>query len=747
MQNHENTISCLNPADCCGCGACRNICPKGAIKMEYDGEGFLSPRIDDALCIDCGLCKKACPAMNASYANDKDPECFAIWADDAVRMKSSSGGMFTLVADYIFSLGGVVCGAAYDENFFVEHICITDPADLDKLRGSKYVQSNTKQCYREIKQYLDADRYVLFTGCPCQVAGLYGYLGKDYEKLYTLDLICHGTPSPLAFQKYIDDLHDREKIQTISFRDKAAFGWSTEMNIFYKDGSKYLDTCGHDPYYRMFLPCLAMRRSCSTCKYTTLPRQADISIGDFWGISKHDPEFDDHKGTSLVLVNNDRGRYLMRKIDGNVKKKGRFLISQARPRNWTIDRPFKPHYNRAQFMDMIKYARFDKALNYSVRRHFDVAIIGLWYGRNYGSMATYFALHQTIKSMGLSVLMIENALKPAGEIEMTKTHPRRIADAFYDVSKQYALGDMKVLNNCCDTFVVGSDQLWNVGLSRPYGQTYYLGFVGEANKKIAYGTSFGKEYHGTERERVISGNLLRRFDAVSVRDTVSVNECRDKFGVDAAQVCDPTLLCPMDEYEKLISRANLTKTEDYILAYILDPNAAIGRELVQLSQRSGKKVRVIFDEVPWIWQDNLRKLELSGEGDVEPMREVDLFEWMWYYKHADAVVTDSFHGTIFSLVFHKPFLTLVNVKRGAQRFTSLLEPLGLADRLLARPEDFGAQFEKLTACDYTAADNTLADIRSFSMDWLRTALFAPKKQSDFRAYSMTDERNTSYIQV
>ena len=193
----NNTIGQVGHTECTGCGACYNKCPKDAIRMEYDTEGFLFPIIDENKCVNCGLCLQSCAVRNSQYKNEKEPECYAMWASDEIRAVSSSGGMFTILANYILEQDGYVCGAAYTEGYTaVEHIIIHEKDDLTKLRGSKYVQSNTKRVYREIQQLLDENNLVLFTGCPCQVAGLYAYLGKYYDKLYTADLVCHGVPSP-----------------------------------------------------------------------------------------------------------------------------------------------------------------------------------------------------------------------------------------------------------------------------------------------------------------------------------------------------------------------------------------------------------------------------------------------------------------------------------------------------------------------------------------------------------------------
>lgn len=742
IDDSSATVEALNPQYCCGCGACYNSCPVNAIEMVQDKEGFFSPVIDHDKCINCGKCRKACPVLSTKFDNRNDPKCYAIMADTEIRKKSSSGGMFSLLANYVFDKGGYVCGAVIADDFSIEHIVTNDPKDLERLRGSKYVQSNTKDCFTEIKKLLDDHKDVLFCGTPCQVAGLKGFLNKKYDNLILVDLVCHGGPSQKVFKKYLDERYGRENLVDFKFRTKE-FGYTSfNQTAYMKDGSKISTNFRFDSYEKTMHSGLALKPICGDCMFAPTPRQGDISIGDFWGISKYDPSYNDHIGTSCVLVNNEKGEQIFESIKGSMKMVEEVPLDHARRNNRFGRRMKTPVKGRKWLYDLIDYQPFDKLVDYSLNRKFDVGVIGLWYGRNYGSMATYYALHQVLKNkFHLSVLMIENPLKPKDEVDLTKTHPRKIANEFYDVSQQYKINDLKNLNANCDAFIVGSDQLWNIGLSRPYRQTYYLDFVDESKKKIAYGTSFGKEYKGAAVDKMVSSYYLRRFDHVSVRDKLSKEIAENQFMVEqATEVCDPTFLCPMDEYQKLIDRADVSESEEYILAYILDPNEEIGRQLEQISIDKNCKVIVLLDEVPWLWEGNFEKLQLTGKGNVDVKREVDLFEWMWYYSHSKGIVTDSFHGTIFSIIFEKPFITKVNVKRGAQRFVSLLEPIDLKNRLFENYDAIGENKDLLDELDYTVPNQKLGEIRDKSMKWLENALFSEKKFSGTAVYPSIDKR-------
>ena len=353
----------------------------------------------------------------------------------------------------------------------------------------------------------------------------------------------------------------------------------------------------------------------------------------------------------------------------------------------------------------------------------DICIVGAWYGRNYGSMLTYYALHEVIKRMEYSILMVNDPLEPK-YIIYNKIHPKSMVSYLYNVTQNHKGDNLSELNNKCKCFVTGSDQLWNIYLSRPLKQFYFLGFVDDKRKKISYATSFGIEYSGTEEEKNITKYNLQRFDGISVRDELSLNVAKDTFNIkDAVQVCDPAFLCDISAYLYLANKSNIiNKPDEYILAYILDPSIEIGNRLEKLSIDKKIKVIIILDYPPENWRKNEKKLSLTRNGNLELKETVTINEWLWYFNNSKAIFTDSFHGTIFSIIFKKPFISLKNVRRGGERFPSLLKPLKLMYRLFETYDCINNNYELYDKIDYSIPLQHLSKIKKYSYNWLKNKL-------------------------
>ncbi len=302
-------IQIHNKKDCSGCSACANICPKNCIKMERDEMGFAYPEVDADVCINCGRCEKVCPILSPAKENSPLSVKGAKNRDESVRRTSSSGGTFFELANDIISRGGIVYGCALDDKLVARHIGVETLDGLSALKGSKYVQSDVGATYREVKKHLISGREVLYSGTPCQIAGLKNYLGKSYDNLLLVDVLCHGVPSPGVFADYLDYLSERfgAKPISVNFRNKEKSWKRLYFEVKFDNGKRYFTFCGYDRYMSMFLNNISLRPSCYDCRFTTVNRQGDITLGDFWGIGRKYPERDDDKGISLIIVNTENG--------------------------------------------------------------------------------------------------------------------------------------------------------------------------------------------------------------------------------------------------------------------------------------------------------------------------------------------------------------------------------------------------------------------------------------------------------
>lgn len=297
-----------NRADCSGCEACANICPQKAIKMTRDAEGFVYPKINPELCTKCGKCDATCPALNFKKKNLAAlPLTFvATYQDDKILRHSSAGGVFTALSEIILRDGGIVFGAAFDKNWRVVHTAAKTIDDLEKLRGSKYTQSQIGSVYQQVKDALK-DKKVLFSGTPCQCAGLKHFLGSDNDNLLTVEVVCHGTPSPAVWENYIGEIGRRNEIAHVNFRSKRN-GWGANLEINFFDRVFYSSPNAKDLYGKLFLSGLSERPSCQSCKFKIPNTQADLTLGDAWGIKDFAPDMFDNRGVSLVFIHSDKGK-------------------------------------------------------------------------------------------------------------------------------------------------------------------------------------------------------------------------------------------------------------------------------------------------------------------------------------------------------------------------------------------------------------------------------------------------------
>lgn len=348
--------------DCMGCHGCANICIENCISMEMDKEGFLYPKVDYDSCINCNQCIEACPIINKKIV-DNDPLAYACMnKNEEIRLESSSGGIFTLVAEHVIDKGGVIFGACFDNRFELEHNYVKTKEELSKLRGSKYLQSKLGNSYNEVKEFLDLGQIVLFTGTPCQIAGLKSFLGDEiYDNLVTIDIICHGVPSPEVWRKYVEfrEKKSNSQAQRIAFRQKNE-GWKRfSVSFSFKNNTEYFKILSEDLYMKAFLKDVCLRPSCYDCEFKTLNRQSDITLADFWGIENVLPEMDDDKGTSLIFVNSEIGQDIFNSISINMIFK-EVNINEAAKYNSAAIKSVPKNPNRDNFFNYLDNLEFDE---------------------------------------------------------------------------------------------------------------------------------------------------------------------------------------------------------------------------------------------------------------------------------------------------------------------------------------------------------------------------------------------------
>lgn len=308
---------------CTGCSACANACPEQCIQMAADAEGFLRPKIDSSQCVVCGTCQNVCPVLHPKAHSHETVAYAAVHKDDAIRLESTSGGVFSLLCQWVFDHGGIVFGAAYADDFSVAHGCVEKASDLSKLRTAKYAQSAIGDSYRQAKTFLEQGRYVLFSGTPCQIGGLRTFLGKDYGRLLTVDLICHGVPSPAVWEHYIQYRGEQdaqgERPTSINLRSKES-GWAGySIRFDYAGGQTYRMPNSQDPYLRCFVKDLCLRPSCYACSFKGIDRCSDFTLGDYWGVWSQMPELDDNQGTSIVLLHSEKAKRIWPELLSGMK--------------------------------------------------------------------------------------------------------------------------------------------------------------------------------------------------------------------------------------------------------------------------------------------------------------------------------------------------------------------------------------------------------------------------------------------
>ena len=646
----------MNNDTCCGCRLCEKSCPKQAIKMKSKWFGFNYPDIDETKCIHCGLCNNVCPVNNIKRTNVINS--FVGYSDN--RMNSSSGGIFPKLAEYIISNKGIVFGAVFDKDFNVE-ITWTDN-DFINMLGSKYVQSDVKNTYEECKLFLEQNKLVLYTGTPCQIYGLKSYLKKDYDNLITLDIFCHGTPSPKVWQCYLKSFN--KEIESINFRDKRESWEQYHLTIKFKDGTEFTENHNKNRYMNLFLQNKILRKSCFECKFRS-NSIADISVGDAWGIQS---KLNDHKGLSDVIIHSEKGKSILDKL--NLYKEN--ISYNMFEKTNCINLKFNIPNDRVSLMKLVDSPKIG------------IITLNPNHYKNIGNTLQAFALQSKIKELVPNAKTVEilNQKEFVNCLEFYKNHCKYVAN---DGDESY------------DMLIAGSDQIWGTGISDPgngiiFDRQFLLKSSYSKSKRIFYAPSFGHHNHVfSKAQKARIYNSLKDVK-ISTREIIGKTLLKTWFNLESQPVLDPTMLYDKEFYLNSINEKEV-KSKNGIFVYVLDKNAEWNTKAKEIS-------------------NNLNQPILPYDGSVE--------NFIKNMNTAALVITDSYHGSVFSLIFNNPFICLRNKMRGNDRFDDLCSRFNISERFIENLADINiALFNMKPNCN-----EKLLEYRKESLDFLIKSLYS-----------------------
>lgn len=703
---------------CTGCSACNQACPSGAITMEMDPDGFIRPVVDAQKCIHCGLCNKVCPV-----ASDKAPKmpsdfisAYAAWNNSLAELKlSSSGGIFSLLANKTLQSKGVVCGAVYNNTGHVHHGFAETAEELSRMRGSKYVQSDMQNCFSRVRNFLKSGREVLFSGTGCQVGGLKSFLRKDYPNLITLEIICEGTPSPGVWERHLRHLcPDMKELHYLSFRDKE-YGWTQTLIADYtnKEGTrkKIAVPAAKEPYIKAMFGAISLAHNCYSCQFREGRSGADIIVGDMWALRIVAPDAKPECGASVILCNTKRGVNVVEELKSQMGYCKQISPLSAAINNGYIYRaPVIDAAVRQTFYQHYQAGRqLPEYIDEILQRSNRVAILNHAGHSNYGSNLTAYALQEAIRRMGFDARTVSLIPFHAVSPSAAKPFSSFVNGVLRQTKAVFGACSCSSLNKEFDTFVVGSDQVWRYprsGQRRAAEPAFYLDFAAQGKRRIAYAASFGiGEYQGPSGQRARLKKALADFDAVSVREEQSRNILQKQFDYQQAEVTlDPVFLLTQRDWKRFSQAADSPVPEGTLSSMFFFFGSQLSESLATYAQ-----------------QHQMERLELSG-GNASVMT------WLRRIEKSALVVTDSFHTLCFAIIFKRPFVVVTSDECGKARLHHLLNLLGLTNRMIDMDKIAGQNLEQILECivstpiDYDSVSDILECEAVRSATWLKKAI-------------------------
>ncbi len=700
---------------CVGCLTCLLRCKQKAITIE-NVHGFSYPKISPEKCNDCGLCKKVCPSLNTKHLFNEPQKCYFAVGSNSVREESSSGGAAYELALALFRKQALVVGCVMS-GFDAVHIIAQNEDDLTRMQGSKYIQSKVYHLYATIKDYLKQGKKVLFVGTPCQVAGLKRYLTLNYENLITIDLICHGVMSATLLDKIVHEevrkIENKNhislnKISNIKFRDKRIRNFNFSFNSqdsLGKEQNFQIDA-NNSLFYKVFYNNLALRSSCGNCQYSTGSRRVgDLTLGDFRGIKGFSSKMDG-KGASIVFINSVKGQQAFDLIKDKFTKLEEANLEEAKFSQPNLKSSSKLHPVSKEFIHKV----FEQ--NMSVTQALDsdlvsknVAILNFHFeGKNFGALLTAVALNKAINDLGYHAVNIDYHPFFGREFELNPKFEQFKSDNLPLTEKYTYLDDLTKLNALFKSFVVGSDQVLNHSFIKEDKAIYCLNFINCDKNAICYAGSFGSAKDSylakvNQDYKDYYSYALQQFDAFSLREFKTGSEICKALGLEnVCGVLDPVFLVSPIYWQTLAHHesSNITVKAEGVV-YEVNDKTPIKNQLEQ-------KLSELF----------FISAEISPYG------------FLARFSSCKFVLTDSFHGTCFALIFNKPFVVINSSQTSLVRIKelfALLDP-SLESKIIDHDNYDAQSIKKLLNAPYQwdLINSQLQKLKLTSLNFLQKAI-------------------------
>lgn len=625
---------------------------------------------------------------------------YAVMAANAVRAKSSSGGVFTIVAEAILARGGAVCGAAFDENMECRHVIVETVEGLEALRGSKYVRSTLPRgLFADIRRLLAEGRTVLFSGTPCQVAAANRIIG-EHPRFYTIDLICNGAPRPDLFRQYLVENWGDGKVKDYCFRHKRD-GWQKGkfiIRVVLKNGKVGWRKSSSDEYMKAFNRGLSLGDGCFHCPFSKLERPGDITLGDFWGVRA---KFDDKKGTSVVLVNTEKGGLLFAGCRGRFKLCREVPLEEIRTKQPRLRCPPPPVPALESYRADAAKMTLAKALARNIfPSQRSVGILNFhWETTNFGAVLTAYALNRALRGMGWYARNVDFC-PPVPRLQRKEANPvfDRFRQKHLPMTQQIeSMEELGKLNQRYWNFVFGSDQVWNPNMTSWFLDAYFGTFARPTRRFFSAAASFGCDARATYGDAFLKV-LAKSFDAISVRES-AVADAFAEIGAPVSLVVDPVFLLKREEWAALAEESRVEGAEKDIVCY-------------EVSKENSAAVEAYLGLHAAELVENFTRLDSRRE----------ITEWIYRVSRTRLLLTDSFHGMCFALIFNRPFAVIAQPGPKAERMRGLLERFGVQGRLYGSYKDMPSPDELARPLEAPLLQERMAEARQEFADFLKRSL-------------------------